>query len=937
MWIGSRNGLSRLEGDSLHRYPGQRTPGLGDGHVQRLHALANGDLLVGLDRGGLVLWSALRDSFTPVLPRDGVPLTGITTLRPASDGGVWVGADQGLFHWQGPGARLSARPWTGAETVAPSRVRDVLEQPGGELWLATHRGLLHRADAKAAFLPVQTGTAALDQRLASEPIERLAADPDGAVWIALSRGGVVVVPRTEAVWMPHQTVEGVEERHELPTIRSLYWAAGRMWAGSDGGGLWVVDGKQARQQTVLLDSLEGGRSLLVSDLTQSADTRLWMATDRGAFHVDPDPQAVRELDATLPGQPGGDRSVSSVVVDARQRLWMGMRDGVVQVLDPAAGTRRVVSLPPPLDGGPVMAMADDGQGRIWVAGHGASWIDRDTLQPRAGGVLPGTGNRRFTAVTTAVGRVWLGHADGVLELDAEGRQARALVGTSTGLTVGRVQSLAWHADDLWVGTVAGLHVVDGGEGRARVVALPGPREKGGARITSLLSTVGGLVVGHSDGLTVLPDDGGSPEVWSGALAPAVHSLASDRKGGVWFTLSPTGIGHRNAAGRIRLAGVRDGLFPDMELQHGLAASDAEGNLLAATSSGVVRVSAVLADMSEPAIPDLVPQLVSVLLDGQPLPPDHLPGVDRPWSVPAGVERVELSFAARDYLAPGLRHYSYRLEGGGSLGSEWIPLPDSAPVVLYSPLQAGRYTLAMRTTSEEFPGREWISTLALDVAPVWYARTSVRLTVVLVVGLTLWGLLRLRGLNQRRHRLLLERTIEMRTSELRLANERLDRLAGEDALTGLYNRRRMFERLAELHARRLRMSGVDVLVLLDLDHFKRINDRHGHLAGDAVLREVARRIRSGLRTVDLASRYGGEELLLVLPDTELVEAARVVERLAQSLRASPVAYGNLWIPVQASFGLALLDSGQPLEDSLGRADAALYQAKALGRDRVCVGA
>jgi diguanylate cyclase len=172
-------------------------------------------------------------------------------------------------------------------------------------------------------------------------------------------------------------------------------------------------------------------------------------------------------------------------------------------------------------------------------------------------------------------------------------------------------------------------------------------------------------------------------------------------------------------------------------------------------------------------------------------------------------------------------------------------------------------------------------------------------------------------------------------ELRQANARLAQLVGEDALTGLDNRRRGFERLAELLSWRQRMPGSDCVVLMDLDHFKRINDRHGHLGGDAVLRAVGHLLRTQLRAIDIAARYGGEELLLVLVDADVAQGRHTIDRLAEALRQMAVVYDGQPINVDASFGLAVSDPSQSIEQWLARADAALYRAKRHGRGRLCV--
>lgn len=162
-----------------------------------------------------------------------------------------------------------------------------------------------------------------------------------------------------------------------------------------------------------------------------------------------------------------------------------------------------------------------------------------------------------------------------------------------------------------------------------------------------------------------------------------------------------------------------------------------------------------------------------------------------------------------------------------------------------------------------------------------------------------------------------------------------RLAATDPLTGAYNRRYADHHLARIAARAEETGRGFAAMMLDLDHFKAVNDRHGHAGGDAVLCEVARRLRDNLRAPDLVARIGGEEFLVVIPECGPAEARAAGERLLGLLRSQPVALpSGRAQPITASLGLALGGpGGQQVEELLAAADRALYAAKAAGRDRL----
>lgn len=163
-----------------------------------------------------------------------------------------------------------------------------------------------------------------------------------------------------------------------------------------------------------------------------------------------------------------------------------------------------------------------------------------------------------------------------------------------------------------------------------------------------------------------------------------------------------------------------------------------------------------------------------------------------------------------------------------------------------------------------------------------------------------------------------------------ARRHIELMAITDGLTGLHNRRHGLERFGEeLDRARRRRTSLSCLIF-DIDHFKQVNDTHGHLAGDKVLKEVGRRLLSELRSYDVACRYGGEEFLVVLPETEFPDATAFAERIREVMRTEPV-HG---IGISVSIGVTRLrGEDNTADDLVRRADAALYRAKENGRDRV----
>ncbi len=177
-------------------------------------------------------------------------------------------------------------------------------------------------------------------------------------------------------------------------------------------------------------------------------------------------------------------------------------------------------------------------------------------------------------------------------------------------------------------------------------------------------------------------------------------------------------------------------------------------------------------------------------------------------------------------------------------------------------------------------------------------------------------------------------MERESSKLREIVRNEHRRAMQDALTGIPNRQALQDRSRLEYQRWKRYATPLSIIMVDVDFFKRINDRFGHLAGDKVLKLVAQTLQSSVRQTDFLARYGGEEFMVILPQTSLSEAAMAGEKLRQAIEVCPFHFSGEPIKITCSMGVAMMQEGETWEQAVDRADQALLNAKRTGRNRLC---
>ena len=941
VWIGTMGGLVRYDGFRMQVFDAGHAPdSLHDAYVRSLLALPDGDLLVGTNAGGLARFEATRGRFLNYpIGRGGVSDPKIYDLADDGHGGVWVATDRGIDHLDVASGRITPVPL--GNEAAP-RNFSVLQDAAGNLFLGNDRGLFVRRAGTRVFARVDVDDPVVSTILRNQ-VWALQEDREGRLWVGSGQRGVAYRD-PDGHWFAVPGFSPSAQRRNFSTVRHFAQAAtGEEWIATDGEGVLVYRAGESSYRRLAHDpavssSLQGDS---IRDLLSDQAGNMWAATDLGAAHTNTQAELVCSL-LPSPLAPFGlsESNVQGILVDSRQRVWLGLGNGRIDLVDLRQQHLLHLALGGAQSHRDVLAFDETPDGTIWAGSLGLARIDPDTLKVTSD-VLPQLSGQPILSLADVDGFLLMGTYDGVYRYDlASGRldHFRHDPADPGSLASDTVRYIAAVDGKVWYATTAGISVADrAGDDRGfhNIRQVPG---QPGSLPNDYVGSIAEDARGHLwfatfGGVAELPAGpiGATPrfrvfDTGSGLSSDKVNAVRPDERGHVWASLS-NGIavidGH---SGEVRNLGARDGLHISSYIYLATARAP-DGSVLFGGQGGLTLVRARAGHEQPARVPP--PAVTSARVAGRELPPGQLPQSGDSLAMADGRRGMQLSFALLDYRAPLETRYSYRMEG---FDDGWTEIPvGTPPTAVYTNLPHGRYTLRLRASTRGLFPTTVETDLGVVVEPRWYETLWLRILAALAGLVAVFLLVQLRTLYLRRQAKRLQRQVDERTRDLQEANARLDKLAGTDELTGVYNRRR-FLALAE-GVRALSAEGQACLAVLDLDRFKEINDGYGHLAGDAVIRAMTDVIVSQCRPGDLVGRYGGEELVICLPECSVAEAMQVAERIREALAVTAVAHAGRTIRVTTSIGVAALQRHESMEQWLARADAALYEAKRRGRNCV----
>ena len=883
LWVCTENGLYRYDGDRFTRF--SEADGLDNTRVYSAVLDASGRLWLATSSD---LYVGEHGRFQAVRPQGrALTFAAEARLRLLTDGRIAAVLQRrvvavrevspGLWH-----ADALFSDQLLAQVPDLARAVNLNQEEDGRLWLGCGSAICSvRDDEVRRWGPLEG--------VPGDQWAGFLRDRAGRLW-ARGRNSVLMLPkegeRFLAQSVPHvalRNLNGASVLAESPygsiVLRTDHglarWEEGR-WSFDQEGSLWLAMDGTGLARWIGFGKFEswtrvqGLNDDVIWGIRRRYEGTLTIGTRSGCSELDTRASVARPC--RLDGLPLGDIGVMSVAPDGR--LWIGMRSGELLMVAPGTRKARLVARLPRFS-----ALLIDGRQRLWIPTRSGVFV----LQP--GEALPRlvSEEREFLDVAEdAQGGIWVGGTDG-LRRYADGRW------TSATLADRRAGpgffSIAIGPDGiLWAAS----------QSRGLLMA----RIAGGVLLDP--EWVADPVVADASPVFVRLD--AQQRVWVGT---DYGVLVNDPKtpGTPWLRLTES-----------------DGLIWN-DIDGGSFLADSDGSVWIGTSGGLIHVVSPSRALSR--MP-LQLRLQGARYAGQAIATSGLPRLPRSTSAALDLDLVSFDFSRSiDSL------FRYRIVG---VDADWFE--SRSPHVHYPALEPGNYRFEAMLVDPDRRQSSDIVAFEFNIQPPWWRTKWLKvactlLGIVLLAGVWRWQLRRIAA----RHA-----QVQARAREHNLLLER----ASRDGLTGLWNRSAILDLLTQTIAQQSAGRPL-ALAVLDVDHFKRVNDTLGHAMGDAVLRILAQRLSSRLRQADLLGRYGGEELLLVMPDLPYDNLPPAVERLREAVSGEPfdlpsapsplsvtISIGVAWFGVARHGERKADDDAQQLFE---RADAALYEAKNGGRNRV----
>ncbi len=997
IWFATADGLARYDGYQFKtfRHDPQNPNSLSHNNTFALIETRDGLIWVGTDPGGLNIYNPKTDTFQAYRhdPQDpnSLPDDSVWALLEARDGSLWVGTRGGLGRFDRETGLFKnyLHDPQNPRSLAWPVVQRLYQDRAGTIWVATRFGL-QRYDPLTDDFTIFQNDPADPKSIAASNVWAMLEDAQGNFWVGTRGGGLNRMDRQTGAFTAYRYDPG-PGRLSDDRIWSIYEdSAGRLWISTENGGLNLFD-HASGTFTAFRHNPNDPFSLSADDIFAIYEDRsgvLWV-TGRGGSGVNLLYPALQRFGwhRQIPQSPVSlsNGNVFAILPEG-ETLWVGTFGGGLNRIDRKTGAVQAYlndpGKPASLSNDKVYAIFRDVDGTLWVAtsGGGLNRFDETSGVFSAYRLIPDDPTTLPTNFITTIeqagkNHLWVGTLGlGLVLFDTESGKVVRLYQNDPNDPASLGEDTIYDLVTDWQGMVwaatarGGLNRLDPGAGQftrfRHDPANPNSISSDSVNHLYLDEANGILWAGTSGGLNRLEISTGRWKNYTtrqGLPGDTVVGIQPDGAGGLWVSTTH-GLSRFDAVlGTFRNYDARDGLQGN---QYNIAstARASDGEVFFGGPNGVnfFHTGDIFDNLHEPQVILTGLELFNlpVEVDGEILtqPIEYTPSIT--FRHDQSVFTIE--FTGLSYQNASRNLYRYQMEG---FDKEWSP-PKTIRRATYTNLSPGTYNFVVYAANNDGQWNRTPAQLQIIILPPWWQTWWFRGLAILgltglVIGGVHWRTRQIRRLNAELEKRVLERTIELREEilrrqaaqgQLRETNDALQAKLNEiielqvklreqairDALTGLFNRHYLTDVMSGELSRAQRGNYPVTFMLIDLDHFKEINDKYGHHAGDVVLATAGKMLLEHIRQGDYAFRYGGEEFLVILPGTAPHDALRRAEQLRADFIALKTEAEGKVIDVTASIGVAVYPiDGEKTEDILHYVDAALYQAKGKGRDKVII--
>jgi diguanylate cyclase (GGDEF)-like protein len=912
LWIGTEGGgLNRFdrEKQSFKKFlPGPGKNNISHSIVRSITEDLEGNIWIGTYGGGVDKYNKKTKEFTHYkhIGKNKTSISGniINVIYRDSRGNIWIGTEgKGLNKYLKNKDAFKRYPYSNivpeaskkSKLLSGDTVNSILEDSSGNLWIGTWGGGLNKfIESQNTFYHYRKENRA---GLNSNIIRSIAEDKEGNLWLGSWDGGASKYNPQQNKFTGYQHNLNIEGTIESNTVWSVFVdRSGIVWLGTWGAGInkyvWSNNLFEHYQYSSIKNSLNNNN---VSSFYEDDSGNIWIGTLGGGLnkfnpktrefkHFTHDP----ERESSLPNN-----MVRTIYQDSEGRLWIGTDKGLALYQKDENKFKTYTHDPQlvnSLSDNRIYAIHEDKFGDLWI-GTWSGGINKFNFK-----------EEKFT--TYNVGNSNLS-ANNVWEIYED----------SKGL--------------LWVGTTYGLNLINRGNDRfTRFTTSPNKKSISANSISDIFEDSRGQlwVATLNGGLNLLDRKNMSFKHFAaadGLVTDNIKSILESDKQNLWLSSNKGLMCFDPKSLSVDHYNTNDQLQSNNFNQNAKLKSQA-GKLYFGGNKGF-NVFAPQKIKHNDYKPPVV--LTSLKQNRERMELNKsLSTIDK-LTLDWENNSFEFEFAALNFIQNSENEYAYMLAG---FDEEWNYIGQRR-FGEYTNLPAGTYILKIKAANNDGLWNNTPFELKVEVIPPFWQKTWFKLLIAVIILLLIYIIYRIKVHAIKKKNQELVELVEKRTQKIIEKNRALEKMSRTDNLTKLPNRRHILEKIKEEIARQKRHKNPFSIIMGDIDHFKKFNDNYGHKIGDQVLEKVGSLIKEVKREEDFAARWGGEEFLILLPETNIKEAHLASERIRKEIMNMECKTDNKRLKITITFGITEYDLDLSIEENINRADKALYQGKKQGRN------